>query len=211
MIPTREVITMIRKAAMLGTLLALTATAAGAATTDRWLHVRVEESGDRGERVKVNIPLAMLEAMAGAIDLEAIDGDAFRGGRLRIDDADIDQVDLRAMWNAVKDADDMEFVTVETPDESVRVAKDSGYLLVRVRSARSADEAEGSDDEGRGEKVDVKVPLAVVDALLSAGENELDLRAALTALAAAGEGELVVIEDGRSSVRIWIDDRNTSE
>jgi hypothetical protein len=31
------------------------------------------------------------------------------------------------------------------------------------------------------------------------------------ALAESGEGELVVVEDGDSSVRIWIDDSNTSE
>jgi hypothetical protein len=51
----------------------------------------------------------------------------------------------------------------------------------------------------------------VVDALLSAGEKELDLQAALMALAESGEGVLVVVEDGRSSVRIWIDDLNSSE
>ena len=55
------------------------------------------------------------------------------------------------------------------------------------------------------------MPLAVVDALLSAGEKEFDLLAALSALAEHGEGELVVVQDGSSSVRIWIDDKNTSD
>jgi hypothetical protein len=195
-------------------MLAVTATVAGAATTDRWLHIRVEENDGRGERVKVNLPLSLLGKVAGAIDFEEIDGHSFRGGRIHIDDADIDHVDLRAMWNAVKEADDMEFVTIESRHEDVRVAKDGGYLLVRVRSGRydDDDDAERDDDRRRrGERVDIKVPLAVVDALLSAGERELDLQAALMALAESGEGELVVVEDGDSSVRIWIDDQNTSE
>ncbi len=200
-----------RIAMMLVALMAITATLAGAATTDRWLHIRVEENGGQREKVKVNLPLSMLVKLAGAIDLEKIDGHTFRGGRIRIDDADIDHVDLRAMWNAVKEADDMEFVSIESASENVTVAKDQGYLLVRVRSGRGDDDEESGDDRRHGERVNVRVPLAVVDALLSAGEKEFDLQAALMALAESGEGDLVVVEDGDSSVRIWIDDRNTSE
>ena len=162
--------------------------------------------------MKINLPLTMLAKLAGAIDLEGIDNHTFRHGRIRIDDADIDHVDLRAMWNAVKEADDMEFVSIESTHENVTVAKDQGYLLVRVRSDRDDDDEEADDDDRRrGERVNVRVPMAVVDALLSAGEKELDLQAALMALAESGEGELVVVEDGDSSVRIWIDDSNTSE
>ena len=203
-----------RTAIILAAMLAITATLAGAATTDRWLHIRVEEREGRGERVKVNLPLSMLGKVAGAIDVEEIDGHSLGGGRVRLGDTDIDHVDLLAVWNDVKEADDMEFVNIESTEEGVSVAKDKGYLLVRVRSDRDDDD---SDDEGLaddrlpGERVDVKVPLAVVDALLSAGEKELDLQAALMALAESGAGELVVVEDGRSSVRIWIDDQNGSE
>lgn len=202
-----------RTAITLVAMLAITATLAGAATTDRWLHIRVEERDGRGERVKVNLPLSMLGKVAGAIDVEEIDGHSFRGGRVRISDTDIDHVDLRAMWNAVKEADDMEFVNIESTEENVSVAKDQGYLLVRVRPGQDdGDDDEALDDDRRrGERVDIKVPLAVVDALLSAGEKELDLQAALMALAESGEGVLVVVEDGRSSVRIWIDDLNSSE
>jgi hypothetical protein len=194
-------------------ILAITATLAGAATTDRWLHIRVEERDGRGERVKVNLPLSMLGKVAGAIDVEEIDGHSFRGGRVRISDTHIDHGDLRAMWNAVKEADDMDFVNIESTEENVSVAKDQGYLLVRVRPGQNdGDDDEALDDDRRrGERVDIKVPLAVVDALLSAGEKELDLQAALMALAESGEGVLVVVEDGRSSVRIWIDDLNSSE
>lgn len=203
-----------RTAISLVALLAITAPVAGAATTERWLHIRVEEQGGRGERVKVNLPLTLLGKVAGAIDLEEVDGHAFRGGRVRISDADIDHVDLRALWNAVKETDDMEFVNIESTDENVSVAKDRGYLLVRVRPVRDEGDDDGAapdDDRRRGERVDVKIPVAVVDALLSAGETELDLQAALMALAESGEGELVVVEDGSSSVRIWIDDQNGSE
>ncbi len=214
---------MTRKFMLMMAVLAMAVTVAGAASTDLWLHIRVEEGGERGEKVKVNLPLSMLEKIAGAINLDEIAGRHFHGGRIRIDDADFDQIDLRQMWNAVKEADDMEFVSVESADENVRVAKADGYLLVKVRSGRDRDDDDSSGvfnsrdrddrdrDRGRGEKVDVKVPLAVVDALLSAGEKEFDLQAALSALAEHGEGDLVLVQDGSTSVRIWIDDRNSMD
>ena len=214
---------MTRKFMLMVAVLAMAVTMAGAASADRWLHIRVQEGGERGEKVKVNLPLSMLEKIAGAIDLDEISGTHFHGGRIRIDDADFGQIDLRQMWNAVKEADDMEFVSVESADENVRVAKADGYLLVKVRSGRDRDDDDSSgvfnsrdrDDRdrnrGRGEKVDVKVPLAVVDALLSAGEKGFDLQAALSALAEHGEGDLVLVQDGSTSVRIWIDDRNSMD
>jgi hypothetical protein len=55
------------------------------------------------------------------------------------------------------------------------------------------------------------MPLTVVDALLSSGGNELDLVAALRALGAQGDTELVSVKDEKSTVRIWLDSKNTSE
>jgi len=53
--------------------------------------------------------------------------------------------------------------------------------------------------------VRVRFPLDVVDALLSGGENELDLIAALDALADHGGGDLVTVESDDESIRVWID------
>jgi len=55
------------------------------------------------------------------------------------------------------------------------------------------------------------VPLTVVDALLSAGNNELDLVAGLRALGSQGDTELVTVKDEKSTVRIWLDSRSTSD
>ncbi len=59
--------------------------------------------------------------------------------------------------------------------------------------------------------MDIKVPLTVVEALLSAGKDELDVLAAVRALAAHGDTELVTVKDDKNTVRIWVDSHNTSE
>ncbi len=53
--------------------------------------------------------------------------------------------------------------------------------------------------------VDVKVPQAVVEALLSGEGDEIDLAAAIRALAARGEGELVTVDNKDAKVRVWVD------
>jgi len=66
-------------------------------------------------------------------------------------------------------------------------------------------------DGEKPEKVDVKLPLPVVDALLSGPDDELNFPAAVKALKERGDGELVAVTDRSTVVRIWIDGRNGSE
>jgi hypothetical protein len=98
---------------------------------------------------------------------------------------------LRDLWNELKSVPDMTFVTVEDGDESVTVSKSNGYLQVHA-------------DEG-DERVEVRIPESVVDALLSGSGESLDIRAAITALAEHGEGELVTVNGDNEQVRVWID------
>ena len=51
----------------------------------------------------------------------------------------------------------------------------------------------------------------VIDALLSAGKNELDVVAALHALAAQGDTELVSVKSDESTVRVWLDSKNVGD
>jgi hypothetical protein len=167
-------------------LLALTA----AVADDLWLHIRVEEDGGRGENVNVNIPLSMIESM-----LPLITVDELQEGKLHIDDDDLEGFDLRELVAAVREAPDADFVTVESEDETVRVAKEDDFLVIRA------------DERGRhgDEKVRVRMPLAVVDALVGDDPNQLDLVAALRVLGEYEGEALVSVESDTESVRIWID------
>ncbi|MCP3981892.1 MAG: hypothetical protein GY716_21525 [bacterium] len=159
---------------------------------DKWLHVRVQDHDHDGELVAVNVPLGMVEAL-----LPAIQTDELRGGRLLLDEFDLEGINLREILEAVQEAPDADFVRVKDHGDEVRVSKDGGLLLIDV-------------DERHGDNVRVRLPLEVVDALLGNDPDELDLIAALEALADYDD-DLVTIDSDDTSVRIWIDSSNDGE
>jgi hypothetical protein len=166
------------------------------AKADRWLHVRVISTDGKGETVRVNVPLELAEKV-----LPAINHDRLHDGKVKIDCAHVNEVDLRSLAEAIRNSKDGEYVTVQGNDNDVRVAKQSNYLIVHVL------------DKGKSKKqqVEIKVPMKVVDALFSAGKDELDLVAALHALSAQGDTELVSVKDEENTVRVWLDSKNVTE
>jgi hypothetical protein len=163
---------------------------------DRWLHVRVSNPGSKEETVRVNVPLELAEKV-----LPTINRDRLHSGKVRFDDIDCHGVDLRALLDAVRTSKDGEFVTVQNKDSDVRVAKQNGTLFVHVIDKNRA----------KRTQVEVKVPMRVVDALFSAGKDELDLVAALHALSSQGDTELVSVKDDENTVRVWLDSKNVTD
>ena len=163
---------------------------------DRWLHVRVISSDAKGETVRVNVPLELAEKV-----LPAINKNRLHAGKVKIDDAHVNDVDLHALVDAIRTSKDGEFVTVQSNDCDVRVAKQSNYLIVHVLDKQNSKKSE----------VEVKVPMKVIEALLSAGKDELDLVAALHALSAQSDTELVSVKDHENTVRVWLDSKNVTD
>jgi hypothetical protein len=163
---------------------------------ERWLHVRVICTDGKGDTVRVNVPLELAEKV-----LPAVNHDRLHNGKVKIDNSDINDVDLRAIMDAIRSAKDGEFVTVQGNDNDVRVAKEGNYLIVHVV------------DKGGSKKsqVEVKVPMKVVEALLSAGKDELDLVAALHALGTQGDVELVSVKDSENTVKVWMDSKSVAD
>jgi hypothetical protein len=181
-----------RRAALAIGVFALAVSIGTALAADRWIHVSVDEKGSDGQRVRVNVPLSVVEKI-----IPQIQDEHMSEGKLHLGDEEFDKVDLKAMWNALKETGDAEFVTIEGADQNVRVAREGDYFVVKVRES--------------GEKrstVDARLPLDVVDALMTGDGDELDLSAALRVLS-RHEGDLVTVNDEDSHVRIWIDGRNT--
>ena len=172
----------------------LAAQTAPAAKADRWLHVKVEDSKN-GEKVRVNVPLRVAEAILPALNLDVI-----KNGRIRMEEIHTHGVDLRAVLEAVRTLDDGEFVTVESQEETVRVSKEGRFLLAHIQ--------EGGD---KGEQVAVKVPLALIDALLSGEKDELNITAAIRALNELGDEVYVAVTSRDETIRIWVDSKKSME
>jgi len=197
----KEETTMIRKYLPIALLTlglgALQAHAAHAADTDDlWIHIRVLDAKDG--RVSINLPISVVERMGNVLPTDTSE----RGsGRLRFNDEDITVSDLREIWADLRKHPDATFITVDEVDSKVRVAKIAGNLVVRAHEKGA----------GRDEQVEMKIPGRVVDALLSSPGDQLNVGAAMKALAREGEGEIVTVTGDGETVRIWIDASSESQ
>lgn len=166
----------------------LTAAVAFASSPERYLHVRVSNPGTH-ELVRVNLPLSLAEKV-----IPAINHGQLRDGKVQIGGFTANDVNVRAILDALKTAPEGEFVTVQDNESDVRVAKEHGQLVVHVK------------DKNGKENVDVTIPWNVAQALISdTSEDQLNIEAAIKALEAAGDLTLVTVTDNEESVRVWID------
>jgi hypothetical protein len=171
------------------------ASSAIAATAERYLHVKVEDSAN-GDSVNVNVPLSMAEKI-----LPAVNHGNLHQGKVTVSQPQLNGIDVRAILDAIRTAPDNDIVIVKQKDQNVRVAKTNGNIVVQVRS-------NGKENV----KVDITVPMKVVDALFStATQDELDVAAAIRALSDAGDALLITVQDATQHVRIWVDSRNAAE
>lgn len=178
----------------LGTAGAFAAQSARPSQNDQlWIHIHVKDGKD--SNVSINLPISMVEKMAQNITAGS-EGES----RLQFNDEEVTVAELREMWHELRRQPDATFITVDDVSSKVRVAKRGGYLIVRSREHRA----------GKAEEVEMKIPGTVVDALLSAPGEKLDVAAALRALARHGEGELVTVNGTGETVRIWVDDSSES-
>lgn len=172
-------------------LAALATTAAQASASDLWLHVKVHD-GKQDSHVTVNLPLSMVEKASALIP-----ADARHSGKIKMSGKDMDVADLRKVWDEVQKQPDATYVTVDEKDSKVRIAKRGSYLYINAQDR--------TGHKGGHENVEVKIPIEVVSALLSGQGDEMNVGAAIQALARRGEGELVTVNGDDETVRIWVD------
>lgn len=154
-----------------------------------WVHVRVDEAD--GAKVRVNLPISLVD-----VALESAGEEALADGRLRLgDESDVTVEEIRRMWRELRDAGDVELVNVQDDEEHVRVFRRGDHVFVHV-------------DEDGEEKVRVEMPVEVADALLAGEGDRLDLKAAVRKMASRGDSELVRVRDTDATVRIWVDSRS---
>ncbi len=156
-----------------------------------WLHVRVET--DEQEQIRVNIPLSLVTTVLPIIERQA--PREFSRHGIRIENQEISVAELRQIWAELKSTGNYELATIISPDANVVVKLEDDYLKVDT-------------DASSRERVQVRVPVRVVDALLAGTGEELNLTAALEALQAEPEQEFVSVDAEDAKVRVWIDSSN---
>jgi len=159
-----------------------------------WIHVAVDETGDKDTRVNVNLPLSVVRVAMQAAPDEIISEGKLHLGHI---EKDIDVASLRTMWAELRESGDAEFVTVEEEDETVKIRREGDLILIDI------DER----DDTNPERVRVELPVGVIDALFSGDGETLDIEAAFDELSKE-RGDIVQVDDGETKVRIWIDEKD---
>jgi hypothetical protein len=171
-------------------ILALSLTLAPAASADsRWIHVRVDEDGEDGARVDIQVPLTMVSSLLPTLKKKI----EIHEGRIDLGDGEMTLDEMRGYWAAVKSAKDGNYVTVRDGSDTVRISKRGGVVHVDVSGNRGS------------ERVKLRLPAALVDAVLGA-DDTLDVGELVRALGSVPNGEIIAVDDDESRVRIWIDD-----
>lgn len=164
-----------------------------------WIHVRVDEQD--GAKVNVNLPFSLIEVALELAQDEIMSGEhgPMRDGHISIGhgDHDLDVADLRRMWSELRASGDAEYVNVQDDGEQVRIYREGDVVYINV-------------SEGDTENVRVQVPFAVVDTLLEGEGDELNLVGAVRQLASSNNGEIISVNDGETTVRVWIDTNSGS-
>lgn len=158
--------------------------AADARGTGLWLHIRVNETGERPTSVKVNVPFGLVERIAPLVRDEKVDR-----GTIAWNGDSVDVAELRGIWNRLRASGGT--VVRDGASWSI-VRKGAGELLVVKETGGEASGAEA------------RIPAPVVEALLSSPDR-LDFEAAVREVAKQGAGDLVAVDDDGTKVRIWVD------
>lgn len=160
---------------------------AAAAERTLWLHVEVSEGQDLSPRVKVHLPISLIEVVIDSLDT----GEIMR--EIRIDEG----IDIGRLWRELRSADLDEFITIEVDEARVKVYKDRHSLRLTVHE-------DGYDEPN----VRMQIPFAVMDYLVDSEDEEFRLSELVRAV--RGELPLVLVEAERDegSVRVWIDEED---
>jgi hypothetical protein len=172
-------------------MVVVSAAALMAASTERWIHVRVETDRGVNSGVTINVPVAMASAMVPA----APSGEPHH--RKFSLQASVNGTDLRAILDAIHSSSDGSSIHLDRADKQITVKKLGDDVQINVAQ-------KPSPEHHVTETIAVKVPIPVLKAMLGGDSEDLDIGAGLRALVHQGELDLTIHKE-KETVRIWTD------
>lgn len=151
-----------------------------------WMRVEVLDQGGEHSKVKINLPLSLIEVVVDSIDKREFMAEF---------EEDHPSIDIKKLWGQIRKMDAQEFVTIESDEENVRVWKDNDFFRVNVKKA--------------GEKeanVEIKLPLAVMDYLFETSSKDLSYEDLVDSLRGHLPLTVVQVQGDDENVKIWLEE-----
>jgi len=184
-----------KRTALMMSIILLISGGLALSATEKWINIHVQEA-DEDTTVDVRVPVALL-----AVALDCIHTEQIKNGKLKLDMHEMDvDVDFKRIWDELRKYDNTEFVRVESSKENVYVARQGDLMVVRVLEKGNSEAGEDAPMTAL-----IKIPVRLVDAVMSSQNNELDLKALIAELDNLPSGDLVEVQDRETHVRIWIE------
>jgi len=168
-------------------LLAMTGSPVSAADKNViWLHVEVNDQAGEHQKVKVNVPLSLIDIVVDSIDKREFMSNLEEGHP---------SLDIPKLWREVRKMNGSDFVTVESEKEHVRVWKDNEFFRINVQ------------EEGYSEpNIEVKLPLAIMDYVFESRTKDLNFEDLVDQLRGHLPLTLVTLKHEENRVKIWLED-----
>ncbi len=143
------------------------------------LEVKEHANSESPTEIQLRIPFGLLEAMKPTIE------DALKD----MDFAGHGDVDLKSLWQQVKNAGPNDYVNVSSNEGTVAVSTTETNIVIKV-----------DQDE---EKVNITLPLALGDAFFSG--DQIDFDQVLQALADLQGQELLNVSSDDVEIKAWVE------
>ena len=151
-----------------------------------WLHVQIEDEGG-AQDFNLDLPLRAVSGILGMVPNAAVEN-----GHLRLSDEQrLEVAAFREVWQKLQSTGEDELVSQLQEKVSIRVVRIGERIGIFV--------------EDDGEVIQVDVPTAFVNALLSDDVNKLNIDAGLDVLKRLS-GESIFLTESNRRIRVWIDE-----
>jgi len=169
-------------------ILILAPFAAAAATDGPVIMLRVDVSGtgDDTPKVKVSVPLSLIEVVIESVDTTQVMRD------LKSEKG----IDIRKLWRELKNADVDEFVTIEKKDNKVRVYKDTDAFRVTIQ-----------DENNSKPNIEIRIPFSVMDYLTDEHKEGFKLSEMIAGLRTQLPLTIVEARHDGESVKVWLEEK----
>jgi len=153
-----------------------------------WMRVEVLDQGGEHTKVKINLPLSLIEVVVDSIDKRDFMAEIEEGHP---------SLDIPKLWKEIRKMDAQEFVTVESDKENVRVWKDDEFFRVNIK------------EEGHSEpNVEVKLPLVVMDYLFETSGKQLKFEELVDKLRGHLPLTVVEVQHEDEHIKVWLEEED---
>jgi hypothetical protein len=150
-----------------------------------WLRIDVNQADEDHAKVKINVPLSLMEVVIESVDTSKVMSD------LKTEKG----IDIGKLWRQMRKMELDEFITVDTDDAKVKVYKDKDFFRLTIQ--------EESYDKPNCE---IKIPLPIMDYLFEDHKNGFKMSDLVDTLRGHLPLTLVEATHEKGTVKVWMEE-----